>query len=170
MQRFWDKVHKTDGCWEWTGNRTVHGYGWFWFKGKGGSAHRASWQIHHGDIPAGLFVCHTCDNRKCVRPDHLFLGTAKDNMQDAKRKGRIASEQPGWLAKRRAGQKYGEELSQTKLTAPQVIDIRRRYARGGETYHKLASEHGVCWEAIKNVVKRRTWKHLEEVNECPISA
>lgn len=91
VERFWERVGKSDGCWEWTGYRAPAGYGQL---GRGprneglALAHRLSWEFHYGPIPDGLLVCHRCDNPPCVRPDHLFLGTFVDNAQDMVSKGR----------------------------------------------------------------------------------
>lgn len=87
-EKFWSKVAKSDGCWEWQGARRGNGYGVIYKQGKGTQAHRLSWTITNGAIPAGMYVCHKCDNRPCVRPDHLFLGTHTDNMRDCGAKGR----------------------------------------------------------------------------------
>lgn len=90
-ERFWARVQKTDGCWLWTGT-IRRKYGLFTFRKAPAKwitrgAHRSSWEIHYGPIPAGLGVLHKCDNPPCVRPDHLFLGTQKDNMDDRVAKG-----------------------------------------------------------------------------------
>lgn len=89
-ERFWKRVEKTGGCWLWTGSCFPNGYGQFSLSKTSVGAHRISWLIHNGDIPTGIFVCHHCDNPICIRPDHLFLGTAQDNTRDAATKGRMA--------------------------------------------------------------------------------
>ena len=123
---FWSKVNKTDTCWEWTGALDPK-YGLFRIGGKLFKAHRYSMMLA-GHDPAGLFVCHTCDNPKCVNPDHLFLGTNQDNMDDKVRKKRTPKVQPNIR----------------KLTDEQV-----RYARDtSRTCLAVAEEFGVCKSTI----------------------
>jgi len=95
--RFWSKVNKkaSNGCWEWTGSLSTSGYSRIWACGKLVAAHRLSWVWANGKIPARLFVLHKCDNRSCVNPDHLFLGTQKENVQDCIRKGRFVGNVDG---------------------------------------------------------------------------
>ena len=156
LERFWEKVNKTEGgCWLWTGAISRNGYGNMGCKidekQRSVQAHRLSWFLHLGEIPTGLCVCHHCDTPSCVNPDHLFLGTMKDNMQDAQRKGRMSNS---------CGQLRGEAHYRSKLTATNVVEIRTRYRPTIVTMPMLASEYGVSRSTIKAVVRRENWKHL----------
>lgn len=95
-ENFFDRCQKTDdGCWDWLGSLNQFGYGQVSWQGKSIGAHRAAHEVAKGPIPEGLHVMHTCDNRKCVNPEHLFLGTRSDNMRDMVAKGRYrGSAQP----------------------------------------------------------------------------
>lgn len=88
-QRFWGRVDITPGCWNWIGSKSTNGYGNIGIQKRTYYVHRVSWEIHNSKIPEGLDVCHKCDNRRCVNPEHLFLGTRLDNMQDCLAKGRV---------------------------------------------------------------------------------
>src|SRR5262252_6678342 len=103
-ERFWAKVKRAEvGCWEWLGTRLDTGYGCFSVGSGPGNRHRAhrySWELHYGPIPDGLQVIHHCDNRACVRPEHLFLGDHNMNMQDAVRKDRWAARKEQWATDR----------------------------------------------------------------------
>ena len=131
--RFWPKVQKSEGCWFWiAGGDGPDGYGRI-REGRAGSrfllAHRVAWELTYGPIPDGLFVCHHCDNRRCVRPDHLFLGTADDNNKDMQRKGR-ASHGDGWFEKRpQVRRRHGLRPSRAKadpVTGAVRWDVMRR--------------------------------------------
>ena len=87
QERFWAKVEKSNSCWLWRANCNPEGYGQFWLNGKLEKAHRISWTFKHGAIPDRLLVLHKCDNPPCVNPEHLFLGTDRDNSRDRIRKG-----------------------------------------------------------------------------------
>lgn len=142
--RFWKQVQKENDCWLWTGARSGT-YGHMRVSGKWDLVHRISWKLHNGDVPFGMWVLHRCDIRLCVRPDHLFLGTAQDNNDDMRAKGRSVS-------------CVGEKNAQAKLTAQQVLSIR---ARGNtEPQNKIAQEFGVSRVAIGMITKRKRWKHL----------
>jgi len=94
MERFWSKVSKTSECWEWTAQIMSNGYGRFYYQGRQQAAHRVSYLLATGTYPGEFQVCHTCDNRKCVRPEHLWLGTRSDNMKDCFNKGRAVIPRP----------------------------------------------------------------------------
>lgn len=134
------------GCIEWTGELDHNGYGRLGFgrRGEGNKtegAHRVSYSIWNGKIPAKMHVRHTCDNPRCVNPKHLLVGTHDDNMRDMARR---------------------ERSHLTRLTAPDVIAIRRR---SGEDHKSLAAEFGVTKSNISMIVTQRTWRHLPSVSD-----
>lgn len=147
MDRFWEKVNVAPPteCWNWTGFTNL-GYGWFWIgKGKSMTAHRFIFEKQLGrDLGRHEFVCHHCDNRQCVNPAHLFLGSQGDNMQDMISKGRSPH--------------IGEMNTNAKLTNEKVRQIRARRAAGGVTQQALAAEYGVSQAVISAIELRKTWR------------
>tara|TARA_R110000796_G_scaffold49573_1_gene118203 strand:- start:231 stop:683 length:453 start_codon:yes stop_codon:yes gene_type:complete len=142
--RFWDKVDKTGDCWIWTGAKQHSGYGRFRFNGGLDGAHRVSYILSYGPIPADKMVCHSCDNPSCVNPAHLWAGTGKDNMQDAVQKGRAAR---------------GETQGSSKLTAANVLSIRE-IANGGTTQVKIAEQFNISSAHVSDIVLRKRWRHI----------
>lgn len=135
------------GCWLWFGamiNGT--GYGSISHNSKNIAAHRLSWEIHHGPIPDGLCVCHHCDVRACVNPDHLFLGTHADNMHDKDRKGR-------------GGYLLGEENHSSKLKARDIPIILDRL-RQGQTCRQIGDSYGLTECAINAIRRGKSWRHI----------
>jgi hypothetical protein len=162
IERFWSKVDTSGECWEWTAG-CVAGYGRININTNGINkevgAHRVSYELHYGTIPEGLLVCHHCDNPRCVRPDHLFLGTPADNSKDAARKGRMLAGDRHPSRLRPETRPRGENNTNAKLTDEKVRAIRERHSAG--VYIKaLAREYGVDKKAIQNIVRRITWRHV----------
>jgi len=151
-RRFWAKVDKSGECWEWTA-ATAMGYGVINLEGAVTYAHRLSWEMHYGPIPDGLQILHHCDNRRCVRPDHLFLGTLNDNMADMVAKGRHADAR-------------GEANARSKLTRRDVLAIRQEYAQGQITQSSLAERYGVAISTIGHLLTGRSWRHVAGGGEC----
>lgn len=135
---------KPDECWEWPGGKNNWGYGVLYHDGRPHQAHRLSYEFHNEVPPDDLFVLHKCDNRPCVNPNHLFLGTPIDNSTDMVSKGRQAR---------------GERNSKAKLTEEQVRQIRQLHSQGW-IYKRLASAFGVCKGSIARIVRREAWGHL----------
>lgn len=138
-------VARPDGCWEWTASRRPNGYGQFKLGDRVGYAHRASYTLFVGAIPVGMFVCHRCDNKACVNPEHLFVGTAADNMADMAAKGRG----------RKTGSR-GERNGRAILTAEQVVSIREAL-NAGAVGLRLAEAYGVGPTAISRIRSGRAW-------------
>lgn len=134
-KRFWQKVRKLpSGCWEWQGAGDGHGYGAAWYDGKVQKAHRVAWAITRGEVvPSKMDLCHSCDNRACVNPDHLFVGTRLDNMRDAVSKNR----------------KIGRP---SRLARSQVEAIRN----SSESVKLLAQLHGVSPAMVSMIRNNKT--------------
>jgi HNH endonuclease len=146
-KRFWGKVETTPNCWNWLGSFTHNGYGRFALTPmKTVRAHRFAFEDFYGEIPQGLQVCHHCDNPKCVRPDHLFLGTMKENVDDRERKGRGDG-------KNRKGEKH----PYSKLTAQDVYQIRYLYAATTMSQDRLAEEFHISQAQIWRVIHGKNW-------------
>lgn len=143
-EKFWPRVQVAEGCWLWLGAKTTWGYGSITVDGRARAAHRLSWEIHNGAIPVGLQVCHQCDVRDCVNPDHLFLGTAKENVADMNAKGRHGR---GWRSTRR-----GEAHPAAKLTDAEVVVIREAIA-AGQSYREIARNHRVSHTYVSKVAR-----------------
>ena len=162
VERFWRKVNKTDGCWIWTAARQRRGYGAFWTPEKIYPAHRWIYQVLNGPISLDLQVCHHCDNPPCVRPDHLFVGTRRDNMLDCARKGRRGM-QPhpanSQFRNRRTIQCRGEDQGNAKLTTAQVLEMRQ-LANEGATAAAVARKFSINAGHVRRIIARKAWTHV----------
>lgn len=150
--------HPGRGCWEWQGPLNNKGYGMMYVRefGRRSTSHRASYEFHFGPIPNGLWVLHKCDNPKCLRPSHLFLGTPKDNFHDMLEKGRL----------NRTTQPRGEENCNATITTERVVGLRRDYVAGLPLEHLIAT-YGVTENSIHDYTSGRSWKHLLGVDGSP---
>lgn len=164
-QRFWSKAIADGSCLIWMANRNHRGYGMVGQFGKMRIAHRVAWELaNNRKIPTGMSVCHHCDNPPCVKPAHLFLGTAKDNSRDMFQKGRanppVGDRNGSRLHPERVPK--GEENANSKLTANDVRRIRRLYVpRGRYSARQLAREYGVHHDTVEKVIHRENWAWLD---------
>jgi hypothetical protein len=159
-ERFWVKVHKTEGCWLWTGCASRYGF-ISWEGRRNRLAHRVSWELHFGPVPGGLCVLHRCDTPLCVRPDHLFLGTVKDNAEDRNGKQRQARGGRHGRRTRPECTARGERSGLAKLSEESVRGMRERHAAGGITFRQLGSLFGITGTHAHRIVTRQVWAHVE---------
>lgn len=130
-------VVRGEDCWDWSGSKLPHGYGYFYCGPKRYYAHRIAWELRNGPIPKGMVVCHKCDNPSCSRPDHLFLGTQKDNIHDAIRKGRRRT---------------------SKRPLEQIRAIRAARA-SGRSHADIAREFGIPRRTVSHIITDK-WRHV----------
>lgn len=142
--RFWEYVKKTDSCWEWKGPIMKVGYGCFSINNRPYYAHRFSYEVHIGKIPKNKLVCHSCDNRKCVNPDHFFLGSHKENTADMIIKNRNCK---------------GVKMSTHKLNEEDVMKIKS-LRKEGKFYRELGEMFGVSYSVARRICLNKTWKHI----------
>jgi hypothetical protein len=141
FEAFWSFVDRQEGCWTWTASVGDHGYGQLTHLQQKYTAHRLAWELYRGAVPDGLCVLHRCDNRRCVNPDHLFLGTRKDNLEDMTQKGR-----------RVRGVTHGR----AKLTVDQVLAIRS----SATSARSEARIYGVSDSLVRLIRKGKRWTHV----------
>lgn len=153
--RFWSKVAVAgkNECWEWQGSLYPTGYGQFWGDGKRSiRAHRVAFALVNGPIPEGKYILHSCDNRRCVNPNHLRVGTQSENLQEAHDKKRMVNNR-------------GTNSAKAKLTCEQVAEIRRRYSAGDRKKNgarALGREFGIAHNKVLNIVNGTSYQ------DCPV--
>jgi hypothetical protein len=152
--RFMDKVspEPNSGCWLWDAFTREDGYGQFRFNGRTQSAHRVAWQLYNGPLSrgasgSGVCVLHRCDNPACVNPEHLFIGSNADNVQDMVNKGRNQ-------------RCRGADASRSKLIDADVIAIRH-FVKSGVPQNKIAIMFNVDNSTISDIKRRKSWSHLK---------
>lgn len=147
--RFVKIPENPNDCWVWVGGKDSSGYGSIRWKGKILSSHRLSYEIHIGEIPERLCVCHICDNPICVNPKHLKLGTQYDNYQDMVNKNR------GYIAP-------GEANGKSKITKSQAMEIIRLYKTGKFSQKELGEQFGISQSHTSDIINHKKWRVL-----CP---
>jgi hypothetical protein len=136
VERFWSKVFRYEGCWNWTGCLERTGYGRFKSHGRKHSAHRVAYELVNGHIPDGLWVLHRCDNRRCVNPDHLFLGTPQDNVLDMLKKSRHGQQKLNY--------ERAAEMRRDRLAGLTYAELGKKYSVSGVTAYHTAK--GTYWK------------------------
>ena len=184
--RFWSKVQKTDGCWLWTGKLDDDGYGHIRVRGKKVGAYRYSYELHRGEIPPGFCVCHRCDvncapgdtsYRRCVNPDHLFLGTSAENIADAQAKGRMATGDRNasrkHIERRPRGELHhwqmrpetrltGEKNGRAKMTLEKANELRHLWGTGTYSKCELGRIFGISDTQVGKIISGLLWNQQPE--------
>lgn len=142
-QRFDEKWSKDGDCWVWQAGELHRGYGGFYLDGEMIGAHRASIEIHKDGVPEGKYVLHTCDRKMCVNPEHLYVGTQQENIDDALERGQVVT---------------GEDNPSTKLTRKDVQDIRTLYNSSDITQSELGKEYGVDQSTVSKILNGEWWQ------------
>lgn len=139
------KENAATGCLEWQAGRDAYGYGRLFFNGRQERSHRVAWIRAHGAIPAGMHVCHRCDNPPCCNPDHLFLGSNTDNRRDSVRKGRAPR---------------GELQGNSKLTRGDIERVRDIARVGNRSQREIASYFDMSQKHVSRVIRGDAWRHV----------
>jgi hypothetical protein len=144
--RIWNKIDKSGDCWNWTAALHGKGYGAVQFEGRIQNAHRVIWKLVNGPIPSGYEICHKCDNPRCCRPDHLFLGTSSENKADCIAKGRHAR-----------GERNGRSVLSQLIVSSIIADSRSQ--------QDIAASFGINQSTVSRLKTRKRWKHLTQEKE-----
>lgn len=160
VDNFWKYVAKCkayEGCWEWQGYVKPDGYGQTGVRIQGTRlAHKVAWIVTNGLVPDGMFVCHKCDNPRCCNPNHLFLGTPKDNSQDMTKKGRAASGVRNGMSTHKEARHWGTKNGSAKLTQSAAMQVF--IAEG--TQRDIAARFGICQNQVSRIKRKLDWAHI----------